>query len=168
MTAYFSDLKPTRKRESEWQAFQELRKEYSEADIVGCVEWVNKHGASEGQPCHSPMAYLAIAMNDILTQVRENAAIEAKRAAAAAQIAQSALKQAQAEAIEAQEHEIQLQAFRRAHAGRNEVEVITEINREHGFPIITGQIGLSFAISQWWRGLSDRERVLATREATAC
>lgn len=167
MTTYFADLKPARKRESEWQAFQELRKDYSEADIAGCVDWVNQHGASAGQPCHSPMAYLAIAMNDVLTQAREKTAIEAKRAAAAAQVTQSALKQAQAEAIEAHEHEIQLQAFRRFHAGRDESEVIAEITREHGFPINSGQIGRSFAISQWWRGLSDQDRTLAAQGAIA-
>jgi hypothetical protein len=165
LAAYFSELKPARKRESEWNAFKTLRKDYGEGDITACLNWLRERGIGEGQVCHSPMAYLSVAMNEVLGQVRERAAHDARNEEAAFQKKKAAEQEAALAAIEAREGEIQLHAFRRFCAGRDEAEVIGEINREQGFPISTGQIGRSFAISHWWRGLSDRERAVAAAEA---
>jgi hypothetical protein len=60
---YFAAIAEPRKRKSEMKAFQELLGAYSEADILMAMRHVQAHGIGErGEPCHSPMAFLAKAV----------------------------------------------------------------------------------------------------------
>ncbi|MEK7691113.1 MAG: helix-turn-helix domain-containing protein, partial [Bdellovibrionota bacterium] len=66
---YFDQLKPAKKRESEWRAFKALRADYSDQDIADCLELLLERGIGSGdsaQPCHSPMAFLSKAIDSIL------------------------------------------------------------------------------------------------------
>jgi hypothetical protein len=69
---YFDSIKAPRKRESELKAFRELRAAHPEADISVAFAHVQSRGVGEkGEPCHSPMAYLAKAIESVIRVVRE-------------------------------------------------------------------------------------------------
>ncbi|MBI3535259.1 MAG: hypothetical protein HY072_07220, partial [Deltaproteobacteria bacterium] len=76
---YFSYLKPQRKRESEKMAFEEIRKDFSIAEITKCLDYLKRKGLPGGDPCHSPMAYLATAMRDVLVIVQTEESLEKTR-----------------------------------------------------------------------------------------
>lgn len=67
---YFSNLKSQGKRESEWNAFRKLKADYPEQDISDCIEYLQKHGLSSGELCHSPMAFLEKAIDQVLVKVQ--------------------------------------------------------------------------------------------------
>ena len=64
LQAYFEQLKAPRKRESEWQAFRELKSHYELDEISSALHVVQKRAI------HSPMAYLAKAMGEVLSEVQ--------------------------------------------------------------------------------------------------
>jgi hypothetical protein len=69
---YFASIAEPRKRKSELMALQELLGAYSEADILIATRHVQAHGIGErGEPCHSPMAFLAKAIESVLVKARE-------------------------------------------------------------------------------------------------
>lgn len=69
---YFSDLKPKRKRESEEYLFRELKKEYTQTQILSCFVEIQKHGdLNSGSTVHSPFAYLSKAMAEVLARVEK-------------------------------------------------------------------------------------------------
>ena len=73
LKSYFENLKPARKRNSEWRAFEILSEEYKTEDLESCVRHVQEHGIgtkkSTFTPCHSPFAYLSKAMTEVLKEV---------------------------------------------------------------------------------------------------
>jgi len=77
---YFATVQVPRKRESEWRACQEILKAYSEADLEAALECVQVRGVGEsGTKSHSPMAYLAVAMGDVIARQRAEIAATAER-----------------------------------------------------------------------------------------
>jgi hypothetical protein len=72
---YFAELKPQKKRESEWKEFETLLKDYSIQQISDSLELLEIKGTGgEGEsfrPCHSPMAYLSKAISQILNQAAQ-------------------------------------------------------------------------------------------------
>jgi phage replication O-like protein O len=149
---YFSELKPARKKESEWRVFLELKADYPVADIGDCFERVREKGI------HSPMAYLAKAMSEVLGEVR--ALREKHRAAVAQEKALADQLQREREALEAEarEWECRERAFRRTFADeKRETDAIAELCRGMPFRAQT-QAGRTFAIGRWWEGLSEVQR----------
>lgn len=77
---YLAELKPERKRDEEFRNFQNLGKDYSEDEISLCFEFLQKHGSLKtNEPCHSPMAYLLRAMNEVLQEASKQKEGEAKK-----------------------------------------------------------------------------------------
>lgn len=72
---YFADLKPHKKRESEQIAYRGLTQDYLDQEIADCLDHLIRKGicGPEGSriPCHSPMAFLAKAMDVVLAEVKE-------------------------------------------------------------------------------------------------
>lgn len=84
--SYFQNLKPERKRETEWKNFLSLRGDYSTEQISNALKQVINHGLlKSGVHCHSPMAYLAVTIREVLLetnkvqQTRNNIAEQAKQ-----------------------------------------------------------------------------------------
>src|SRR4051794_10473321 len=86
-----------RKIESEKTALTELRNCYEESDIEKVLKYLVESGTPpSGKPCHSPLAYMAVAMNELLQHVnqleevakRKKANQEQKEAEAKAKIEQ--------------------------------------------------------------------------------
>ncbi|MCM0606944.1 MAG: hypothetical protein KA715_12715 [Xanthomonadaceae bacterium] len=70
LKVYFENLKPERKRKQEEGAFKELTREFSVVQIESALLHIQKHGIGEHkEKPHSPMAYLAVAMESILKKL---------------------------------------------------------------------------------------------------
>jgi hypothetical protein len=64
---YLEELKSVRKRESEKKAFEELQDFHPVESIEKALNYILKNGTPpKGDSCHSPMAFLAVAINDVL------------------------------------------------------------------------------------------------------
>lgn len=99
---YFTKLKPARKRESEWGAFLELKGEYSVHDIAKCLSWVTTRGLQGTNgvaiTCHSPMAFLAKAIDRVMGEVRaERGGVDRRKHVNAAVVATRQALEAEAE-----------------------------------------------------------------------
>jgi len=69
---YFKELKPQKKREGEWNHFLKLQNDFSVEEISDCLNWLRANGTPKtAEPCHSPMAYLSIAMAEVLGVVQK-------------------------------------------------------------------------------------------------
>lgn len=83
---YFEILKPKAKRDEEFRNFEELKSDFSEEQIQLCLVYLQKHGSLKtGETCHSPMAYLAKAIGQVLPLAQEaieKAQVAARREAA--------------------------------------------------------------------------------------
>jgi hypothetical protein len=74
LRAYFDAVKTPRKRESELRAFRELRERYSEGETLSALKHVQTHGVGgRKETCHSPMAFLAKAIESVMTSLRQTA-----------------------------------------------------------------------------------------------
>jgi hypothetical protein len=106
---YFGAQKlPPRKRTAELAAYRGLQSQFPEAQIALCLSYLQRKGIpGTGEACHSPMAFLAQAMNQTLTLAEG----EAKKAHALAE--RSNIEAQERERAAAQEaEELRLQAER--------------------------------------------------------
>jgi hypothetical protein len=154
----FSELKPFRKRESEQAVFQGLKRDFDEKQIEDCLGHLQKHGMpGSGEPCHSPMACLSIAMQQVLDEVivaQKKIRLDTEREQRNANEVRDRLDQ---ETQEERDLEAKTQAFERAYPGQEkQSEVIAELCR--GFPFGRGPAARIFAIGRWWDGLMANER----------
>jgi len=160
---YFDELRPQRKRESEQRAFEELQRDFVMTDIEAALVHVRRVGASGGEPCHSPMAYLASAMSEVLTVVRQEQEKEGKRMERAALLEAERRQEAEKEKLERQEWDRRELAFDKAFCGAGQQqEVIARLCRENKFFTTQGQAARSFAISSWWLSLNDSAQMEAS------
>jgi hypothetical protein len=160
---YFERTMPQRKRESELRAFKDLKQDYSVEDIGDCLAHVLRVGLPGGQPCHSPLAFLAVGMGDVLKTVVEDR--ERRRRRSEAETKKAAEERREREEAERhdRESEIQERAFNRTFVGEDrQGEVIREICRKFGFPTTTGISARMFGINAWWKDLNRTERMEAT------
>ncbi|MBF0442522.1 MAG: hypothetical protein HQK54_11505 [Oligoflexales bacterium] len=162
ITSYFASAMPFRKRESELQAYEELKSNYSDQDIADCLEFIRRAPLPGGESCHSPMAYLAKAMNEVFAKVNDRRNQEKRRAELASYHAEEARRQSEEYTREKarihHETELQNHAFSQFVGSRNETQVITEICRQHRLPVLDGQIGKAIAVAHWWNALPAEER----------
>jgi hypothetical protein len=152
---YVDGLRPARKRESEFQALLELRNDFADDDIAECLDTVQTRGvrgAGEGtEPCHSPMAYLAVAMREVLAEVEEQRAKSRARLDREHREVEAASRSAEEEAREAQEWAQKEQAFGREYlTPEQQGAAITELCV--GMPFSPRSVAARvFAIGRWWR-----------------
>lgn len=146
---YFDQLLPTKKRESEWKAFEGLKCDFSDEDISLALQHIRKKGLPGGEQSHSPMKYLSMAIGNVIAEARSESeqrqrALEREsRERSTATIA--ALEDKKIE----QEWKLREQRFQRYFEERSEVEVIAEICKKHNFAILKGACARSFAINKW-------------------
>ncbi len=160
---YFSELKPAKKRESEWKAFQELKTDYSVENISDCLALVLKRGVAESgsfEKCHSPMAYLAKAMDSILTTIeKENTKKFQDRKRL--EVEQEAQKKRQEQEIkDTQDWAVMEHAFRKVFMDEDKQnEAILKYSKSFPFLIPhKGKLARTFAIGAWWDCLSIHEK----------
>ncbi|MGK5085710.1 hypothetical protein WDW37_20670, partial [Bdellovibrionota bacterium FG-1] len=162
---YFDELKPAKKREGEWQAFESLQGDYSGEDISECLELLQERGikrrgpnGEESQPCHSPMAYLSKAMGDIFSEVELRRQKARERIEREQRDAEAARELQENDEREAAEWAVKERAF---------VEALPEEDRQH--EVIAGllgnmpfrpdsQVGRRMGVGLWWDKLSENER----------
>ncbi len=153
---YFGELKPAKKREGEWQAFENLQGDYQAEDISECLELLQERGikrrgpnGEESQPCHSPMAYLAKAMGEIFGEVESRRQKARERIEREQREVQAARELQENDEREAAEWAVKERAF---------VEAIPEEDRQH--EVIAGllenmpfrpnsQVGRRMGIGLW-------------------
>lgn len=120
---YFQNLKPLKKRESEWKALEELKRDYQVHDIVDCLALLKRRGVRAGhwgefQACHSPMAYLAKAMNEVLLEVVRSRNMKSLEETRPDREVQQKNKELELKKLEAQQWLGKVQAFERAYPSR--------------------------------------------------
>lgn len=158
---YFVQQMPSRKRESEWKAFQDLKADYSTEDIADGLALLQRRSIGTGtdaQLYHSPMAYLAKAIGEVLAEVgvqRQRAAQQEERSQREAEV----LRQRQElESREAAQWMAQERAFNKTFPDeKSQLEAFEDLLR--GTPFRAGtQAGRIFAIEKWWDGLTPHVR----------
>lgn len=158
---YFAELKPAKKRESEWRAFQGLRAEYSAADIADCLAFVHERGIRSGdnnQPCHSPMAFLSKAIAEVMPEIEVWRRKNQERVERERRETEARHKTAENEAHEAAEWAMKERAFAKALPGEDrQREVLAELLRNLPFRPDT-QAGRNMAVGRWWQSLNEYER----------
>jgi hypothetical protein len=166
---YFAAIKAPRKRESEWEAYRELREGYPDADIADCVALVERRGVlgakgedGERIPCHSPMAYLAKAMGQALSEVERERQAARERAERERQQREAEARFAEEQEREARDKIAREAAFERAFP--TEAAQMDAIERFcAGMPFnIHSPVGKIIAIGRWWTelGAQDREALM--------
>ena len=163
--SYFDGLKPARKRESEWRAFQELQADYAAEDIADALAFIVARGVGNGetaQPCHSPMAFLSKAMGGILPEVQEQRQKARERTEREQREAEAARRRAEDEAREASEWATKERAFVKAFPGEErQREALDELLQ--GLPFRSmSQAGRVMGVSKWWESLNRTERLELT------
>ncbi|MBI3557844.1 MAG: hypothetical protein HY074_16405 [Deltaproteobacteria bacterium] len=151
LSDYFSSLKAPQKREREVGHFQGLLREYAQKDIVACLAHVQAHGLPvSGEPVHSPMAYLAQAMGDVLKAVRAGQMRQEQAAKTRDGAAQATRERQEQEIREQNESEARRQAFESAFQTPESQEAILAGFRKRTPWAPKGNIGRGLAIADWW------------------
>lgn len=154
---YFDDLRPQRKRESELNAFEEIRRDFSIQDIEASLEHIRKNGLPGGEICHSPMAYLASAMSEVLAIVRVEQEKHRVRAENVARVESERLQAAETEDRELREQQVREAAFNRVFCEEaRQREVIAELCLGTAFRP-NSVLGRMYAISTWWKRFEKQE-----------
>ncbi len=153
---YFDEVIPKRKRETEIQAFRELKSDFAETDISLALEHLRKQGMpGSGEHCHSPMAYLAKAMGQILElakagQEKQRQKHEREEIGARARAEKAAQKDAEDER-ERQNAIVREEAFLRAFSTEAEqAEAIAKYGRKYPVLSQSGLLLRNLAITEWW------------------
>ena len=151
---YFSELKPQRKREGEWQAFRELLQDYSKQDIADCLEYLTNFGIpGSGETCHSPMLYLAEAIPQVLGQVSRIRQRSETRKKQAEEGRRKAEEEAAEDRLFQQAKELFIQKFP---TESEQITFVDEYVSKHFSGIRPPKnVAQNIAIMEWFRSLSD-------------
>lgn len=150
---YFAELRPERKRETEWSEFETLRKDFSDTDISTCFDYLAQKGTPpSGEPCHSPMAYLSKAINQVLTEAQALRMQEIQKAEHCAAQETRVRKELEKREHEDREWEHMSAAFDAAFSNEShKQQVISEFLLKSGLGFRPGsEAARSLAISAWW------------------
>lgn len=149
---YLDGIKSIRKKESEREAFEELKSSYDLSEIERAFEYVLANGTlPAGEPCHSPVAFLSVAIGDVLARIRSfDEKAEWKKIQIEEENRKECLK-ASREEVEAKEYREQEKEFLRVFPTRELQEAEIAIVAKK-FPILnpTGAAMRSLAINDWW------------------
>ncbi|MBI3544901.1 MAG: replication protein [Deltaproteobacteria bacterium] len=156
---YFSNLKPRQKREAEFGAFEDLRLDFTEEQIAQCLHHLAKNGTpGSGAACHSPMAYLAKAIAQVLPLVAASKERQRQADTRNQQLAEEARKRQEEADLEERE------AVEREHlfvstypAPEKQAEIIAQYASQ--FPFLNRNSGVlrGLAIAAWASGAKGRE-----------
>lgn len=160
LRGYFSDLKPRRKRETEFEAFEDLRVDYRESDIAECLSFLLQRGIPHsGASCHSPMAYLSKAIGQVLTEV--TALKQRERAIQEKQNRQIEEQRQLREQEKAEEAEIakREEVFKRRYPNpKHQARVFRIFAAQVPHFSSNGPIARNLAMAAWWRQFSSKSR----------
>lgn len=158
---YFAEAMPKQKLEREQKAYLELENQFGAVSIARAFEFLKRHGALEDKkPVHSPMAYLAFSIGDVLRCANaEDEAIKQRQESERRQTSEQEARRRQEEQ-EAEESRRREKAFCTAFPN---VEVQEEFikktcGREQFSWKPQGKIARTLAIQTWWDELSVEER----------
>jgi|GEM_PF-2275438 len=158
---YLDELRPERKRLSEWQSFQSLFLDYSVEQVSDALAWVRANGVpGSGESCHSPLAFLASgAIQRVMGLVREVQEKQAQIAAKnQAQVVAERVQQ-EKEMHEAREAAIMEAAFcGEFPTQEKQLEAIRDFCQGMPFSLV-GQTARVFAMGRWWDSLNKIERL---------
>jgi phage replication O-like protein O len=150
---YFARAMPCRKRESELKAFEELKRDYSAQDVaeaLACLQRGRSGANGTALVYHSPMAYLAKAMGEVMAEVQKQ---RQERAAAATRTAREVEARRQQLADEAREAALvaeQERAFAMAYPDEaQQREVLTQLLKGTPFKP-ESRMGRIMALGKWW------------------
>jgi hypothetical protein len=149
---YFAEVKPFAKKESEWRAFQGLRRDFSEEQVAACVEHLQEKGVpGSGAPCHSPIGFLSKAMGQVLVQVQAEAAHRAEAEARVRAEAESIAKRQQQDEAAERDARQKEEAFYRAFPSQ-EAQTLAFSQFGARYPMLsqTGPMLKGLAINAWW------------------
>jgi hypothetical protein len=148
---YFSELKPAKKRESEMKAFEELCLDYKTQDIGDAFALLKKRGiGSEGEPCHSPMAFLSKAINGFMDEVNESRRKAAERAGREEKLLDEKRRLEAAKAKEAEEWEMKERSFLQAFPEeKTRTEILNEFCKGLPFKLSGDSLWL-MGVGKWW------------------
>ncbi len=152
LSEYFAQASMTpRKRQSEMQAYQELRVAFSEVQISVCLRHLQANGLpSSGEPCHSPMAFLSKAMGQVLALVDAEELRQNEAEVRAQQQRQAAAAKARAEQEEEQRQREREEAFVRAFpTEEQQAEVLARYAGQFGAFVKQPGILRRLAIGAW-------------------
>jgi hypothetical protein len=149
LRAYFESIKEPRKRESEWSHCQGLLEIHSESDVVAMLRRVQARGIGDkGEVCHSPMAYLAVAIGSELAKDRAESKVRSRIEAELRAQEEKALARAQEEREAAE----RVAAFERAHPDESlRRRVINQLTI--GVPFNLESARVAVAAARWWESL---------------
>ncbi|MGK5085070.1 hypothetical protein WDW37_17420, partial [Bdellovibrionota bacterium FG-1] len=154
---YFGELKPAKKREGEWQAFESLQGDYQAEDISECLELLLERGikrrgpnGEESQPCHSPMAYLSKAMGEIFGEIQSRRQKARERIEREQREAESMREHEESQAREAAEWAMKERAFVGA-IPEEELQNEAIARLLGNLPIRpNSRVGRTMGIGLWW------------------
>lgn len=149
---YFSSLKPQRKRQSEWENFQELLKDFSDDEIATAFDFLTEHGVfGTGDTCHSPMAYLSKAIGQVLAEAQTMQTDRLAKQGKIEALQKQRHSQTANEAAEEQEFLKREKAFMKAFA-TPEAQANTLKNFAVRFSMLNpnGEMFRNLAISAWF------------------
>lgn len=149
---YLDSLKSAEKRKREERALKGLRKDFPEEEIERALAYLKKSGIpSSGEACHSPMAYLALAIDEILSHLRKVQEKEIDATAKKNRIQESETAKDREEEQELEEARLREACFLKAFPTPEECnpEILKMASR---FPMLdsNGPIVRNLAISAWW------------------
>jgi hypothetical protein len=154
---YLESIQAYRKRETERGAYLGLKQSFSDAQIERCLQFLRNNGAGKNEVCHSPMAYLASAIEEVL-QKAESAdllaknTIEREKAEIAARLAKE-----ESEQCERKESEEREKAFLNQYKNLEEQkEAIAKYSIEMLGLNPNGQAARSVAILNWWNSKTHK------------
>ena len=154
LTKYLQSISVIRKRQREQQALQELKQAGFECNqIEKCLLWLSTNGVpSSGEPCHSPLQFLA---TGAITQVIELASLAALKRQASERLKQSETEKQQQERAECEADERlaseREQKFIRAYPSEDsQAKFVAEFRTRHPEMAVLSGVGLRrLAILEW-------------------
>ena len=150
---YRAGVVPSRKRLSEARALRELEADYPSKDISDCLDHLTVYGIPHSkEPCHSPLAYLAKAMGQVLTVVRAEAIRAEYREKAARLQARRKIEDSKRTQQEQLELELRERAFVETFpTPEAQLAVVTRLSDRFPWFSANGKVLRGLAISEWWR-----------------
>ena len=145
---------PKKKRDREEKALAELLEKYSLEEVEKTFAWVKKHGEPRtGNPVHTPMAFLGLAMVEVLGKVAEVEKLV--RVAEAQRVSLRHREEISLQVVdqERERQEIALRAFEETFPGEVEQRGLLKdyLARNHLARLVPERIARGQAIAEWFQ-----------------
>ncbi len=156
---YFAKLEPHVKKESEREFFEILQKQYTPEQIAHCLDYVQKtFEPTTGRTIHSPMAYLAKAIGDVLPDVEKRLREKVFRVEREILATEEAAKRDRQAAREQKIFELKEQAFLKSFpTPESQANELKKYIPAIGIVNSNGRIARSLGISRWWDSTHEKD-----------